>query len=405
MNHSDAIIVGAGIGGAVLALALGTRGWKVKLLEREAQPPRMVRPEILWGATPAALDRFGVGDVIRTKTSVRLGGIQIFRRGRRLLTLSASNLRDARVEAYSTDPGQTREAIASAAAATGNVTIQRGVEVRQIVRDGGKIVGVQASQDGKPLEEQARLVVGDDGAKSVVRRALLPEGETNLNIFPLDFITAAIPWPDELPPDQARVFINPQAFREGIPAVGCLPWPDGRGVLLMPLPHARAVALLEGTAEAFWSELAKLTPLAETLSAGLTFPGDFRRVQRPYGHAPQYVADGAAIIGDAAHPVSPAGGQGANASIWDALALAEVAHQALTVGDTSRERLARYETLRRPRNRDSLWFTERVVGVLRYAAYVPGISRLIPAMLRCIDSLPAVKSRIVSSFATTFVTR
>ena len=56
MDTSDVVIVGAGIGGAVLALALGSRGWKVKLLEREIRPPRMVRPEILWGATPAALD-------------------------------------------------------------------------------------------------------------------------------------------------------------------------------------------------------------------------------------------------------------------------------------------------------------------------------------------------------------
>src|SRR5688572_8852474 len=111
MSSSDVIVVGAGIGGAVLALALGSRGWKVKVLEREAQPPRMVRPEILWGATPAALDQFGVGDVIRAQTSIRLDSVRIFHGGRRLLTLSHDNLRDARVEAYSTDPGQTREAI------------------------------------------------------------------------------------------------------------------------------------------------------------------------------------------------------------------------------------------------------------------------------------------------------
>jgi len=38
MDTSDVGIGGAGIGGAVLALALGSRGWKVKLLEREMQP-------------------------------------------------------------------------------------------------------------------------------------------------------------------------------------------------------------------------------------------------------------------------------------------------------------------------------------------------------------------------------
>jgi len=43
------------------------------------------------------------------------------------------------------------------------------------------------------------------------------------------------------------------------------------------------------------------------------------------GHAPRYGAAGAVVMGDAAHPVSPAGGQGANMSIADARALAELA--------------------------------------------------------------------------------
>src|SRR4051812_15076084 len=109
MDTSDVIVVGAGIGGAVLALALGTRGWKVKLLEREKQPPRMARPEILWGATPAALDRFGVGDSIRNTASIRLDGVEFLSGCRRLLAVSREVLREAKVEAYSTDPSATRE--------------------------------------------------------------------------------------------------------------------------------------------------------------------------------------------------------------------------------------------------------------------------------------------------------
>jgi 2-polyprenyl-6-methoxyphenol hydroxylase-like FAD-dependent oxidoreductase len=117
------------------------------------------------------------------------------------------------------------------------------------------------------------------------------------------------------------------------------------------------------------------------------------------------VADGAAIIGDAAHPVSPAGGQGANAAIWDALTLADVAHEALKADDVRRDRLARYETLRRPRNRDSVSITERVACVLRCGSFVPGLRWLVPTVLRIIDCMPALKSSVVSSFATTFITR
>src|SRR5438445_2358340 len=79
MDACDVVVVGAGIGGAVLALALGRRGWKVKLLERKSQPPRMAWSEVLWGATPAALDNLGVGDLIRTTASVRLDGVEFWK--------------------------------------------------------------------------------------------------------------------------------------------------------------------------------------------------------------------------------------------------------------------------------------------------------------------------------------
>jgi 2-polyprenyl-6-methoxyphenol hydroxylase-like FAD-dependent oxidoreductase len=117
------------------------------------------------------------------------------------------------------------------------------------------------------------------------------------------------------------------------------------------------------------------------------------------------VADGVAIIGDAAHPMSPAGGQGANASIWDALALADVAHQGLAAGDLSRQRLARYELLRRPSNSASVAITERAVVAFNLLRQVPGLSRLVPAALGIFDSLPALKATILSAVATTFVTR
>ena len=81
--QTDVVIVGAGIGGAVLALALAPRGWKILLLEREAQPPRIVRPEILWSPTLTALDSLGIGEQLRLKASVRLTGVQVASREKR----------------------------------------------------------------------------------------------------------------------------------------------------------------------------------------------------------------------------------------------------------------------------------------------------------------------------------
>ena len=120
----------------------------------------------------------------------QLRGIE-FRHGtRRLVAVSQRVLDSARVLPYSTDPAMTRGAIAEAALATGNVTVASGIDVTEVLRDEPRVVGVSGRRDGERVEYRARLVVGDDGAHSVVREAI--GGAIELSVFPLDFVTAAM---------------------------------------------------------------------------------------------------------------------------------------------------------------------------------------------------------------------
>jgi 2-polyprenyl-6-methoxyphenol hydroxylase-like FAD-dependent oxidoreductase len=394
----DVVIVGAGIGGTVLALDLGRRGRRIALVERELEPPRIARPEILWGATPRALEPYGVADALRHAASVPLDAIEIGA-AKPWLRITRADLDAAGVEAWSTSPALTRALLADAANATGNVETYRGVAVEELLRDGGRVAGVRGRRGDATLTLEAALVVGDDGGNSVVRRHM--GTELVFETFPIDFITAAIPrWP--LPPRRVRVWFDRGAPHDGIPAAAFMPWPGDAGVLLVPLPTERASRLLEQPAEVFWTALGRATPMAEELSGQLAFPGDFRRVARPFGHARAYVADGAALIGDAAHPMTPAGGQGANASIWDALALADVADAALRAGDVSRERLAPYEARRRPVNERSIAFSRRARRIFRVGRHLPlGIA--FPAVARTIEGLGWPKRRIIGSFARAFI--
>ncbi|MEX2558931.1 MAG: NAD(P)/FAD-dependent oxidoreductase, partial [Pirellulales bacterium] len=337
------------------------------------------------------------------EASIRVNAVVAAQGTRRLIAIDRGVLDAARADPHSTDPAATRALIAQAALATGNVTVVRGAQVTGLIRQGQAVVGVSGTRDGSPFEETARIVVGDDGVHSVVRESCgIP---IELDLFPLDFVTAGIEWPDDIAADQVRLWVNPAALRAGIPVMGAFPWPGRRGVVLLPIPHPRAERLLENAPEYFWSELAKLTPISGSLAGQLRFPGDFKRVRRPYGHAKSYVADGAAIIGDAAHPMSPAGGQGANASIWDALALAQVADEALAAGDPSRERLARYEALRRDCNEASVRISRRAARILATVSRLPALEWLVPAALQLADRAGWLKRRLLCAAATTFVTR
>jgi monooxygenase len=395
--HFDVVVVGAGIGGAVLALALGRRGWRVAVVERETEPPRLVRPEILWGATLHALEPYGFADAIRHTASVQLEEIEIGRE-KPWLRITRGDLTRAGVVAFSTNPSMTRSIIADAAVATGNVQIHRGVVVEGLLYD-GRVSGVSGKQGNATLALEARLVVGDDGGNSVVRTQLgIP---ITLDSFPIDFITAMIPrWP--LPRHRVRGWIHPKGFGDGLPAAVFIPWPGNEGILLMPLAPDRAKRLFEQPAGVFWSALERVTPIAASLREQVEVPRDFRRVARPFGHAESYVANGAALIGDAAHPMTPVGGQGANAAIWDALALADVVDGALRTGDVSRERLLSYERTRRPVNDRSVSFSRVARRLLRVGRFFPPAIAL-PLIARTLNALGWPQRKILRSFATTFV--
>ena len=141
----DVVMVGAGIGGAVLALDLGRRGWRVALVERESAPPRIARPEVLWGATLHALEPYGVADSIRQTASVQLEGIELGGK-RPWLRITRDDLSAAGVAAFSTNPSTTRSILADAAVATGNVEIHRGVAVEDLLSDNGRVTGVRGQR-------------------------------------------------------------------------------------------------------------------------------------------------------------------------------------------------------------------------------------------------------------------
>lgn len=396
--HFDVVIVGAGIGGAVLALDLGRRGWRVALVERESVPPRLVRPEILWGATLRALEPYGVAEAIRQTASVQIEEIA-FGPEKPWLRITRDDLTAANVVAFSTNPSMTRAIMTDAAVATGNVETHRGVAVERLLEENGCVTGVQGRRGDAALDLEARLVVGDDGGNSVVRKHLnIPIA---FDSFPVDFVTALIPrWP--LPPNRVRAWIQSKGFRDGLPAAAFIPWSGNEGVLLMPLAAERAKLLFEQSPEVFWRAFERVTPMAGSLREQIEFPRDFRRVARPFGHAESYVAHGAALIGDAAHPMTPAGGQGANASIWDALALADVADAALRTTDVSRERLLRYERVRRPVNDGSVSFSRVARRIFRFGRFFPP-GMILPLIGRTMNAMGWPQRKILNSFATAFV--
>jgi 2-polyprenyl-6-methoxyphenol hydroxylase-like FAD-dependent oxidoreductase len=85
-------------------------------------------------------------------------------------------------------------------------------------------------------------------------------------------------------------------------------------------------------------------------------------------HAETYVAEKMALVGDAAHVVHPAGGQGMSLAIQDAAALADAAGPVLTQGaadDELQRGLVSYEGERRPLNAKAMTTAHRAARFAR----------------------------------------
>jgi len=142
-------------------------------------------------------------------------------------------------------------------------------------------------------------------------------------------------------------------------------------------------------------EFSASVPQVAQVLGSRRFPTDLAHVRVSWGHAARYGTEGALLIGDAAHAVTPAGGQGANMAIADARVVAEIAlsHESQLVQE--------YERRRRPANARSMRLS---LGATIGAAMPDWIlAPLIPTAFRILNRWPKLFARGLRFTSTAFL--
>lgn len=339
MEQAEVVIVGAGGGGAVLGLALAQKGIKSVVLEQAPGPPTGLRGEILQPNGQQILDRLGVLKKLPAEATRSVRYFHFCKvGGEKLCTADYGTLPPPYNRAIVTLPNAAHHAILEALEQSAPGALRYGASFKGLRREGERVVGVDLEQGGRAATISARLVVGADGAYSKVREALgIP---TNLHLYREGYLIAILDSPDGL--EEGRYFVGRGEILGLFPAAG-------RKVYLFDMIPAGSMDQVKTQGiEARIRKWIRIDPSLEKTFRTLT---DWKQTAyMPTGRVmtDTWVADGAALIGDAAHAMNPHASQGRMQAMADAMALADLIPRCLAKDDFSASMLREYERRRRP---------------------------------------------------------
>jgi 2-polyprenyl-6-methoxyphenol hydroxylase-like FAD-dependent oxidoreductase len=308
---SQVIIIGAGPAGACLSLILSQRDIPVTLIERRKNFDREFRGEILMPSGLEALSQLGIDKKLTQVSSYSPRHIQFFLNKKQILEIS---LKDAFGEKSPKAISQVDllETLVGECQQYSCFKFYRGASVKSLIKKDNRVRGAHVFLDGGEKKEiYADLVIGADGRNSIVRK------QCDLNAYeyntPMDIVWCKLLKPEDW--HGASFYAG-----QGNLLVAYQTWDDHLQMAWVILKN-QFKDLREQGIDA-WVELMAdhVDPVfGQHLRQNKSFISNQFFLNSVSDCVEKWSVPGAMVIGDAAHTMSPVGGQGLNIAMRDAI--------------------------------------------------------------------------------------
>ncbi len=303
---SAILIVGAGPTGLSLAIALRQRGARVIVIDRQMQGANTSRAAVIHARTLEVLEQLGVTEKL-LEEGIIVPRFRVRDRDRLLLDIDFGELPGSYPFTLMLPQDRTETILRERLEELG-VDVRWATELETIVQEGDRFVAHLRSPAGT-IDMHVSWVIGCDGLHSKVRETakIAYTGGTYREEFVLADIK--MDWP--LARSEVDLFFAPQGL-----------------MVVAPLPHERYRIVATASNPPEQPDMSFVQRLLDERGPPGE-PGGINEViwsSRFHVHhklAGSVVSGNVILCGDAAHVHSPAGGQGMNTGIQDAVSLAD----------------------------------------------------------------------------------
>ncbi|MCF6224712.1 MAG: 2-octaprenyl-6-methoxyphenyl hydroxylase [Xanthomonadales bacterium] len=369
-NNFDIVIVGGGLAGASLALALADSPYKVAMIEAvdavaTSQPSYDDRTLAVAWTSCRILETLGIWDDLSSSaTAIE----EIF--------VSELN-RPGKVQLHAPDMGFKNFGSVIEARAIGAALLNRLETVSNLSRfcparlismhTGEDEVTLHCQLESEEIKLTTRLVVAADGARSSIREML--GISTKIHDYQQTAVIANVT-PEK--PHKNRAF---ERFTQTGP-LAILPHVGDRCGMVWTVPSGEEQTLLALSDEEILSRLnQRVSPQTRELLGSFVKIG--RRSSYPlYLVQPQTnLAPRVVLIGNAAHAIHPNSAQGFNLALRDGAALAEVLIEQYSGDAGCAKQLQTYDQWRQPDQRETIRYSDGLARLFANPGWLAGLVR------------------------------